>query len=283
MGGMAGMLLMSAHDADWKRFPVTIQALYKSSNKQKYEMVLNHIFLGAGDPVEGDMSQYSLEELASKFKGNTVPLFPTFHTGLKNFYTVNGQYQPSVTVASGSTALLRMLHAVGTRAIVMKLDRPELCEIRLLARDGVFQQGEYIQVSKLVFIQATRADYAVLCTLPPGVQAPLSINVYATAEASEIGPLWGNVHAQDTVFTIVIDKPLKKALRMPLAFVPLPAHLSDLLGEDVLVTETQVVDMDDFAINTVKFPGFNAPVESRCSLPLASLCLNHWMATHDDV
>jgi hypothetical protein len=263
MGGMAGMLLMSAHDADWKRFPVTIQALYKSSNKQKYEMVLNHIFLGAGDPVEGDMSQYSLEELASKFKGNTVPLFPTFHTGLKNFYTVNGQYQPSVTVASGSTALLRMLHAVGTRAIVMKLDRPELCEIRLLARDGVFQQGEYIQVSKLVFIQATRADYAVLCTLPDGVKGPVSVNVFASAGEADIGPLWGNVHAQQSVFTIIINKPLakKSALKMPTTFVSLPAYLTDIMSEPV--EATQVIDMDDFGINGVKFPGFTAPIYRR--------------------
>ncbi len=91
---------------------------------------------------------------------------------------MNGQYQPHIEVVDGAVALLRMLHAVGTRAVFLKLDQPELCTLRLIARDGIFQQGSYLDLTKIVLIQATRADIAMQCNLPAGSDSVV-VNVYA--------------------------------------------------------------------------------------------------------
>jgi hypothetical protein len=100
-----------------------------------------------------------------------------------SFYAVNGQYQPYIEVVDGAVALLRVLHAVGTRVAVLKLDQPERCTIRLIARDGIFQQGSYLDLSMIALIQATRVDLAVQCTLPAGVDSA-EVNVFSDESES---------------------------------------------------------------------------------------------------
>jgi hypothetical protein len=242
--------------------PASLRRLYSPDNLDRYFMTLSHVFLGESDPPRGELFQLSLPDLAAQFGGNTVTPAPSFSANVSSFYTVNGQYQPTVYVASGSTALFRMLHAVGTRVVVLKISRPDLCEIRLIARDGVFQQGQYTKVSKLTFIHATRADYAVLCTLPHDEHPPVTINVFATDNATEIGALWGNVHTQSCVFKVVVSHIQKRRrVFMPTEFAPLPHYLSDLLSSPV--EETQVIDMLENAINGRPFPGFHAPLHER--------------------
>lgn len=264
LGGMAGVLLVTPTEDYLRSLPKDLRVLYDNEHATKtYTMLLNHVFLGPSDPEHGDMSQYSLPDLAAMYNGNTINTNPKYFTGVENFIAVNGQYKPTVHVTSGQTALFRMVHASGTRALVLKLDQPQLCTLRLLARDGIFQSLPYLDLARLVLIQATRADVAVYCTLPVGSNKPIRVNVYASNATDDIGPLWGNVHAQDSVFSILIKARTrsKKLVGLPTSVAPLPAHISNLL--DKPVHRTQVVDMDNFAINTVPFPGFSAPAAFR--------------------
>lgn len=197
------------------------------------------------------------------FDGQTITPRPFFIVGTRSLYSVNGVLAPSFPVSSGSAALLRLVHAAGTRALVLKLSRPELCTVRLLARDGVFQQAPFLTMSKVPMAQGGRADLAVLCNAPEGVVADVRVEV--RADADDIGPLWGNVHEQAVVFTIVIKPAMPAALRLALPAdeaVTLPGYLASLLDEPV-VREAEVVDLDDMAINTVKFKGFDAPLAER--------------------
>ncbi len=51
-------------------------------------------------------------------------------------------------------------------------------------------------------------------------------------------------------------------IAVPTSFATLPSYLTDLMAS--VPENKQVVDLDNFGINTVKFPGFDAPPAERC-------------------
>lgn len=250
--------------ADAEPLPDDIAALYSDTNVYSYKMVMGHIFLGDGDPIEGDMSEWSLPELYELFGPQTVNPSSTIFTDNPDFYHINGQFQPTVVLASGNVGLFRMVHAGTTRALVLKFAVPNVCEMRLLARDGVFQQNGYVRVTRMVFFCGTRADFAILCKPPAATVYPLDIAVYA--DNQDIGPLVGNVHQQDVMFTVRIVSPEESQQVPPITVfptspVPLPSYMSDLTHAPV--DWARIVDLDSDKINGVYFPGYNADPSIR--------------------
>ena len=96
-------------------------------------------------------------------------------------YTVNAQYNPTITMVSGDTHLLRMIHGAGVRVLrlVQGSSSNAQCTFTLLSRDGVFHQGSFVTVTNLVFAQGTRADLAVNCVLTNGATTDQVVQIAA--------------------------------------------------------------------------------------------------------
>lgn len=138
--------------------PADLKALYdRANNPYYYEMAIQHVFFGPSDRVYGDydMSMTSYPDISAAYGASqTIDPAPTFQSSIQNFLTVNGQYNPSVNIVAGSTALVRLLYSGPWRFLVLmieKVDGAHVCNITLLARDGIFQQAPYLNVTRMAF------------------------------------------------------------------------------------------------------------------------------------
>ena len=249
-GGLHGLLILEPTDAAWAAMPADVKALYSSSNPYNYEMVLSHLFFGDGDPSQGDMSQFSYPELWSLFGNQTVQPDGLVSTAEPSFYVVNNQFQPSVEVSAGSVALLRMVNTGGSRVLVLKFAQSGICSMRLMARDGVFQQDGYPTVTRMVLHPGTRLDVAVLCQPGPTASYPVDVTVYA--DIVDIAPMVGNAHAQPNVFTLRVVSAAKSQQAQQIPFFPtgnvaLPSYFGDL--RTATPEWSKIIDLDDFAVN----------------------------------
>lgn len=130
---MHGLLVVEPSDADLLAMPPDIAALYNpATNAYYYEVVLSHLFFGDGDPLYGDMHQYSYQELWELFPNQTINPQGVIYTSNPNFFVVNGQYQPEIEVADGSVALLRMVNTGGNKQLVLKVAQQGVCQMRLI-------------------------------------------------------------------------------------------------------------------------------------------------------
>ena len=262
-GGLHGLLIMDPSDADLAALPLDIAALYDSTNNAYYyEMVLAHLFFGDGDPLWGDMHEYSYQELWDLYPNQTVDPHGTIYTSTPNFFVINGQYQPEVEVSEGSVALLRMVNTGGYRQLVLKVSQPTVCTMRLIARDGIFQQNGYPQVTRMAFWPGTRLDIAVQCNPGPTATYPVDVTVYA--DTVDIGPMTGNMHAQDCVFKFRVVSAANSQQNPMIAFFPTgevtyPSYMPNLMNTPGVWSK--LVDLDSWAINTQYFWGVTTPLQ----------------------
>ena len=195
--------------------------------------------------------------------------------GQTSFIAVNGQLSPTVPVVRGSATLMRFLYNTNERNSILKIADPS-CTITLLARDGIFQQGSYVTVTRMAFIPATRADYAIMCTPPLTASYPYYIRVYA--DPLDYGPFNGHTVAQDNVFTLVVSLPPTgfTPLAVPTSLAPVPPYLQSLMSSTPAATvnfsfiSNQTVDQmgvihERHTVNGVQFAGLSRYGRSGCT------------------
>eukprot|EP01064_Diplonema_japonicum_P023574 TRINITY_DN33_c0_g1_i11.p1 TRINITY_DN33_c0_g1~~TRINITY_DN33_c0_g1_i11.p1 ORF type:complete len:583 (+),score=157.24 TRINITY_DN33_c0_g1_i11:68-1816(+) len=228
LGGLAGILLVDP--APSYTLPLDLQRLYNFASVPP--LILNYLALGKGRG--NDRWKHNTHtSLVDLYKDVTVPLnlkwasttLPNKGTG--NFYVVNGVLSPDVEVIDGDATLLRMVHAGDGFHLTMELDDPEgLCNMTLLARDGVFHATPYLDITTIVLIQGTRADVAVQCNLPAGVSRS-TINMVATKTPS-VNPAKQNTFSQASMMKLNVRTTNPN---IPTTAAPLPAYLTSLMDE----------------------------------------------------
>lgn len=282
-GGMAGMLLVVPVEGS----PVATSDVYQTfysdpSYGQTHTMMFMHHFMGPGDAAGGGFSMQSHTEIWDRFAGRYPDMMeefaaPNYSPGeipSVDFYSVNNQLSPQISVADGSTHLLRMVHVGAWRVLILDHDAAasgSTCEMRLVARDGVFQQSytagedDFPALGRIVLVQGTRADVAVSCTGPVG-----SVIKFSAVPGGAGFPLGSeNQHIQDNMFTIVIAGPSEAGPPLPTNGLAgtFPAYLFDLQSvvPDAPMSST-AAEVDGTArvrftggptsgVNDVPFPG----------------------------
>lgn len=237
-GGMAGMLIVEPASTSVLQHSLLYSTLYRAETFV-HEMVLFHSFTGTGDGGGGGFSMDTINEINGQFANEPEMMYLFDGPAPENdFYTVNNQINPTISVMSESTHLLRVLHVGAWRVlrIVPEVPVGVTCEMNLMARDGVFQtpqpddEGTFPTLSSIVLVQGTRADIAVKCTGPVGSIIPFNAPNTVPADF----PLGDtNMHFQDNIFTIEITADMDPALAGWLPQVPAEgtSDLTDVMPE----------------------------------------------------
>eukprot|EP01060_Flectonema_neradi_P002630 TRINITY_DN1166_c0_g1_i9.p1 TRINITY_DN1166_c0_g1~~TRINITY_DN1166_c0_g1_i9.p1 ORF type:complete len:562 (+),score=104.66 TRINITY_DN1166_c0_g1_i9:44-1729(+) len=276
-GGMAGILLMEPHDS--YKLPSDLSKLY--SNPKIPPMMFNHINYNGSDPGAGGFfsifSFFDQEGVVSQYDPITVPLELEWNeervkeTG-KDFYVVNGQYNPTVTITAEDATLLRMSHAGDYKhlCLVLEGESANYCTMTLLARDGVFHRTPYLTMSTIVMTQGTRVDLSIFCS---SEAAGTTVRV-AASENPPVNPSGVNTHSQHSVFEFSVKskRPFQTVNPIPTSEAPLPSNLDSLMnvpaqkgGERGVDTITLGValNLQGRGINGQGFPGWHETDEQR--------------------
>eukprot|EP01064_Diplonema_japonicum_P012557 TRINITY_DN19990_c0_g1_i1.p1 TRINITY_DN19990_c0_g1~~TRINITY_DN19990_c0_g1_i1.p1 ORF type:complete len:624 (+),score=96.65 TRINITY_DN19990_c0_g1_i1:41-1912(+) len=264
LGGLAGMLLMDASPSF--QLPNDIRRLYRRSRVPP--LMLNYLAFG-DDAAGGFWNFHTHKDLVELYDPVTVPLDlqweegqPLPNDGTGNFYVVNGVLSPEVEMVNNDAALLRMVHAGDGQHLCLELDDDNnLCNMTLLARDGVFHQTPYLQLSTIVLLQGTRADVAVICSLPEGVNEVV-INIRANPNPS-VNPSETNTFSQESILKLKIRNGMRRTA-VPTSEVPFPSYLTSLMEASVQIGgETGVEDIllggggaSGYSVNGVSWPGW---------------------------
>ena len=262
MGGMVGIL--TVEPAAGYTLPADLKALYDDDTVPL--MVMTHMCMGGGDPdtpVYGALDQAALVDAQPDVR---IPLNANWlddsQSG-RDFYVVNGEYNPTVTIKADTATLLRIVHGGGNRHVTLWIDDPsQHCTLTLVARDGVFQYTPYLTLTAITMIQGTRVDVAITCA---AAAAGMTFNV----EMSRKAPLMvstQNLHVQKNVLSIAVEAG-SSPRAAPTSQATFPSYLNDLLGDSNAkvggergVSEISfTVTGNDVAINRNPFAGWDEP------------------------
>ena len=262
MGGMVGIL--TVEPAAGYTLPADLKALYDDDTVPL--MVMTHMCMGGGDPdtpVYGSLDQAALVDAQPDVR---IPLNANWlddsQSG-RDFYVVNGEYNPTVTIKADTATLLRIVHGGGNKHVTLWIDDPsQHCTLTLVARDGVFQYTPYLTLTAITMIQGTRVDVAITCA---AAAAGMTFNV----EMSRTAPLMvstQNLHVQKNVLSIAVEAG-SSPRAAPTSQATFPSYLNDLLGDSNAkvggergVSEISfTVNGNDVAINRRPFAGWDEP------------------------
>jgi len=227
-GGLAGAIKMLP--ADSYELPSDIQALYEDDQL----LLLNHVNFNGSDydiyglDTDEPFGFYDYPGVSELFEFETITPSQEYFTDERDFYLINGLFEPVVTIYAGSVSLLRFVHVATTRIMEIEIDDDNgECEMLLIARDGVFQYVPYLPISAAILVQGSRADVAVRCS------AAGDYNVRAYPNPSRDNDIsTQNRHEQETLFTlhVVADPEGTHNVKFPTSQANLPSHLDDLQG-----------------------------------------------------
>ena len=83
-----------------------------------------------------------------------------------DYFSVNGQYQPVITMEAGKWYRFRFLQAVVDTSLVMAPELSAGCDMQLIAKDGMYLQKAPRAVNHVFGTTANRADVAIRCGNP---------------------------------------------------------------------------------------------------------------------
>jgi len=230
-GGQYGALIVEPAStyASYFHYDTGLSALYEEAQL----LVLHHAFFGGNDDENGcakktdDFWSADYVEVAMNYSTVTIDPNVTYaDENLKDFYMVNNQYQPVVSLRANHPMLLRFVHASGIRIQNLIVDAEKetnkSCEIKLIARDGIFQYTPYSTVDSIYLLQGSRADVAFKC--PAGIY-----NVRAEPNITFCHITgWANHYIQDTVFTLKVETDINFPARdFPTTQVEFPWYLNN--------------------------------------------------------
>lgn len=292
MGGLLGALLIDPPSDTF--LPADVAPLYTPEQYQL--LVMSHVNFGGNDTTgdaEFDMADYPGISYRTG-QDRSLPPEPEFVPGgERDFYIVNGAYQPIVDVPGNVVHMLRFVQAGVLRVTEVELVDPEQrCELRLIARDGVFQSLPYQSLRAIVMMPGTRSDVAIKCTVPAGTVTDIPMRIFPNPHHDPVLG-WGNRYEQPLLLTLRVKAAAEKSvnsdkaetkseksssappslpalLDFPTSQVPLPKYLTSLMNSPLWVGPKNVqgihMDVDKTGrnmINDVSFPGHHAPESER--------------------
>jgi len=301
-GGQAGALIVEPAISYEQYFSGNSSLISLYNHAQV--LVLFQAFFGGNDNENGyakTSDTYWMADyvgVANHFPNKTIDPNVKFEVeNLKDFYTVNGQYQPVVNLFENHTILLRIVHASGVRVLNLIVDADEStnskCEMKLIARDGIFQYTPYRTIKSIVLYQGTRSDVAFKC--PRG-----TYNV-RTEPRREMCKTAGsaNLYIQETVFSLnVMRNASFKETDFPTTEAYFPWYLTNGCHNNSLTRNYGYYKVETFTftpfknkgwdlqagIMTKMFPGFwferkrekyfNEPYNSKWNPWVERYCLN---------
>mmetsp|Transcript_29730 Transcript_29730/g.47379 ORF Transcript_29730/g.47379 Transcript_29730/m.47379 type:complete len:556 (-) Transcript_29730:174-1841(-) len=142
-GGAAGALIIDDSAEEKAFYP----AWYNDLASNELIMVIQNMDLGKVASLGGSLDN-------------------TFTTSSNTaFYTVNGEYQPTICLETNIYRKFRMVHVDIASAATFEVNSAS-CEVQLLAKDGVLLDTVPRQIAsrQMYFTVASRADVAVRCT-----------------------------------------------------------------------------------------------------------------------
>jgi FtsP/CotA-like multicopper oxidase with cupredoxin domain len=248
--------------ADSYQLPSDLAAVY--TDAESTVLMLNRFYFSTSAPAPGADPSYSA--VANSYGVNQT-ITPNASPSSIDFYAVNGQYQPTLTIEAGRAHLLRFIHGAGYGIIQLSLVNATDCEMRLLARDGVFHTTPYLQLDTIVMMQGSRSDVAIRCS-SSGVR---TIQIRPNSAYNTLLST-GNQYTQDNLFTIDVQPRQQAATSIPTSQATFPAYLTALTTAIVSPPKQGVSSIvltagnGQFSINQVPFPGWDANqyVEQLC-------------------
>ena len=158
-GGLHGLLIVEP--ASSYKLPKDLESLYQQETQ---EMVLHHYNFGPNDVGNEPHVFKSYPSISAQYK-EKQSIEPNFKlsTSVKSFFAVNGIYHPTVSIKTNQATLFRMVNSATHRFIELELSSIN-CEMKLIARDGIFQYTPYQTVNAIVLAPGSRSDVAILCT-----------------------------------------------------------------------------------------------------------------------
>ena len=180
MGGLLGAVVV---DAPAGRLPAWLAALpERICVFQMFNFVVQTL---ATSSAQGHPSQSfaSIEALAYNTSGGFPAAYSasaTWSGASSEFYTVNGAVSPTLSLAAGSSTVLRFVYAAINNFPTLALTGgvAASCSLQVVAMDGVYLTAPRAQA--FVRLSAgTRADIVVGCAQPGAVNLSTSVTSYS--------------------------------------------------------------------------------------------------------
>jgi FtsP/CotA-like multicopper oxidase with cupredoxin domain len=168
------------------------------------------------------------EEFGDK---DTLDADPTYSDDLlTEFVTVNGQYQPKVSMQPGEYVRMRFVNANGNGVVELEFGdmSKDNCKMWIIARDGVYHDAPWEPSTNIIF-PAGRADVVAMCMNVGSFT--FSINNSASRDG-----LFGSSSSvkedyrlhQDVLFTLEVSGTTVTDMSLPTALPERTGYLSDL-------------------------------------------------------
>ena len=84
---------------------------------------------------------------------------------------VNGQFRPTIRMVQASPSVFRIVHAAGGGPLELVLSDSDVCNMAVLAWDGVYLDARLPQ-TELLIVAAARVEIEVICTEPGAIPCP---------------------------------------------------------------------------------------------------------------
>ena len=230
-GGAYGMLLVEA-SAKFQ-LPSDLSILY-DNHENNYLIVFSVVDFRDPYANFGETDVHNYLAIVNSYSPNSVPPPSPVNPPYDYYVAVNGQYAPTINATAGKTFLIRSSFTSGTDLLCLQFTSPKKCQMRILARDGVFHSKEvkYNDVETIVFFQGTRTDVAILCSEPGDY---ILGTVTTTDGLSD--------YQQSEVLHIKVGEATEK-IPLPTSYIPnseFPDYLQDLTSEYRSIPVSQVI------------------------------------------
>lgn len=161
---------------------------------------------------------YSFAELESE-SGSLLASNPTYSTTARFFYTINGQWRPTITAAPGESRLIQLVYAAGSKNPALIF--PSGCTAQNIAFDGVYFDGAPRTVTYLQLIVASRVEFVLTCA-SAGTHA---INVVTNGDINNVRTTGG-----DALFYVQATGTAQTSATLPasLSTITRPSYLNDM-------------------------------------------------------
>ena len=154
-----------------------------------------------------------------------------------NTMFVNGAPPPTISLESGKWYRFRMLFAAIIQDLFMSLDGGASCDMKLLAKDGIYLTDMPRDIKHLNFVSGTRADVAFSCTC---TSYPCETTLRSQAGRTDAD----RMDYKGKVFTLKVSQGSGTAPELPATTVQRPCYLVDLRGVDVKASGDLHLDGD---------------------------------------
>jgi len=187
-GGLFGALLM-ANTA--KNLPTDLSNLYFSTPSRSHLCVLSYLYFSEDKKNQG----FAMNWISEEFNPQTVAMdwvdtikvkrISQLSRNTEQFFVVNGQFEPDVQIGPNDVNVFRFVDSARETDADFFLDS-KYCEMRVLARDGVFQKGgKYPVITRIHIPPGGRADIAIKCS-SQAKTVPIRVVPKSNAENAQV-------------------------------------------------------------------------------------------------